>query len=143
MQPSQAQEPKATRSFDFLRSNLAMCSFSSLRMPPLNRVSRIEPSSIASTSLYLASMATGQKTTSKLASTSRIFSWMLSTAISQPPHEAAQYIANFGFLPLGAVMRAPPQGIREQVRRWVALRLLGNLRCSCPSEAGQVHGSLQ
>ena len=59
----------------------------------------IDPSGIASTSLYLASIATGQKTTSKLASTSRIFSWMLSTAISHPPQAAAQYMANFG-LPL-------------------------------------------
>ncbi len=48
--------------------------------------------------LYLASIATGQKTTSKLASTSRIFSWMFRTAISQPPQEAAQYMANLGFV---------------------------------------------
>ena len=57
----------------------------------------IAPSSMASTSLYLASMATGQNTTSKLASTSRIFSWIFKTAISHPPQEAAQYMANFGF----------------------------------------------
>ena len=56
------------------------------------------PSSIASTSLYLASIATGQKTTSKLASTSRIPSWIFSTAISHPPHAAAQYMANLGLL---------------------------------------------
>src|SRR5574341_1948165 len=108
--PSQAHEPNATSIFDFWRISLAMCSFSSLRIPPLKRVSKMEPSSIASTSLYLASIAMGQKTTSKLASTSRIFSWVLSTAISQPPQEAAQYIANLGF-PL-AVMLAPPQAWR-------------------------------
>jgi hypothetical protein len=44
------------------------------------------------TSLYLASMATGQKTTSKLASTSRIFSWIFrdsdlaTTARGSPIH---------------------------------------------------------
>jgi hypothetical protein len=33
--PKQAQEPKDTMSADFLRSSLAMCSFSLLRMAPL------------------------------------------------------------------------------------------------------------
>src|SRR5271157_1981475 len=112
MQPSVAHEPKATRILDFCLSNLAMCSFSSLRMPPLKSVSRIEPSSMASTSLYLASIATGQKTTSKLASRSRIFSLVFNTAISHPPQEAAQYIANFGF----ALMRAPH--LFEGTLRW-------------------------
>ncbi len=41
MQPSLAHEPKATRIFDFCRSRWAICSFSSLRMAPLNRVSKI------------------------------------------------------------------------------------------------------
>src|SRR5512135_729472 len=76
-------------------------------MLPLNRHNVIAPSSNASTSLYLASMATGQKTTSKLASTSRIFSPIFNTAISQPPQAAAQYIANFGFVPF-SVMPPPP-----------------------------------
>src|SRR5664280_2826510 len=104
MQPSQAHDPNETMILDFLRRSLATCSFSSLRMPPLNRHRVISPSSIFSTSEYLASMATGQKTTSNAASTSRIFSWIFRTAISQPPQEAAQYMANFGLL-----MRAPPQ----------------------------------
>jgi hypothetical protein len=38
----------------------------------------------------LKSTATGQNTMSKAASTSRIFSSISSTAISQPPQEAAQ-----------------------------------------------------
>ena len=106
MQPSQAQEPNATRICDFFRNSFAICSFSSLRIPPLKSVSRIEPSCMASTSLYFASIATGQKTTSKLASTSRIFSCVLRTAISQPPQEAAQYMANLGLS--FVVMQAPP-----------------------------------
>src|SRR5512136_544217 len=96
MQPSFAHEPNATSTWLFWRSSLAICSFSSLRIPPLKRHNRMDLSSIASTSLYLASIATGQNTTSKFASTSRIFSAMFRTAISQPPHEAAQYIANLG-----------------------------------------------
>src|SRR5512136_2400538 len=103
-QPSQAHEPNETKILDFLRSKWAMCSFSSLRMPPFQRHKVISPSSIFSTSAYLASMATGQKTTSKAASTSRIFSWMFRTAISQPPQDAAQYMANLGLL-----MLAPPR----------------------------------
>src|SRR5512143_1119724 len=104
MQPSVAHEPNATRILDLRRSRWAISSFSLLRMPPLNRHSKIEPSSIALTSLYLASIATGQKTTSKLASTSRIFSPIFSTAISQPPHDAAQYMANLGL----SLMQSPP-----------------------------------
>ena len=94
-----------------------MSSFSLVRMAPLNRQTSMLPSAIASTSLILASIATGQKTMSKVAATSRIFSWMVRTAISQPPQEAAQYMANFG-LPVSAMRRLHrfervPEGIGQ------------------------------
>jgi len=59
-------------------------------MPPLNRQTSISRSAIFSTSRTLPSVAQGQKTMSKAASTSRIFSLIASRAISHPPHEAAQ-----------------------------------------------------
>ena len=90
MQPSLAQEPKATRTFDFRRSSWAMYSCSLVRMPPLKRQTSMLSSGIFSTSWTLASTATGQKTMSNRAATSRIFSLIASTAISQPPHDAAQ-----------------------------------------------------
>src|SRR3972149_5745256 len=105
MHPSHAHDPNATKIFDLRRISFAISSFSLLRIAPLNSVSKIEPSAMASTSLYFASIATGQNTMSKFASTSRIFSWMFRTAISQPPQEAAQYIANLGLL---VVMPASP-----------------------------------
>ena len=54
----------------------------------------MEPSGMASTSAYLASMTAGQKTTSKCRSTSRRASWTLRMAMSQPPQAPAQYIAS-------------------------------------------------
>src|SRR5512136_13453 len=105
------------------RSRCAISAFSSLRIAPLKRQIVILPSSIASTSLYLASIATGQKTTSKLASTSRIPSWIFSTAISHPPHAAAQYMANLGlglwpllpFLPISCLQYWVDRETRKQV----------------------------
>ena len=67
-----------------------MYSCSLVRMLPLNRQTSMLPSAIRSTSRTLASTATGQSTISNSAATSRIFSLMASTAISQPPHDAAQ-----------------------------------------------------
>ena len=67
-----------------------MYSCSLVRMLPLKRQTSIVPSAMFSTSRTLASMATGQSTMSKAAATSRIFSFRASTAISQPPQEAAQ-----------------------------------------------------
>ena len=93
MQPSVAHEPKATRIADLRRSSRASSAFSVLRMPPVNRVRSIEPSGIASTSAYLASMTAGQNTISKRSAKSRIASCRLSTLMSQPPQAAAQYIA--------------------------------------------------
>ena len=90
MQPSLAQEPKATSTFDFFRSSCAMYSCSLVRMLPLKRQTSMLPSGIFSTSWTLASTATGQRTMSNSAATSRIFSLIASTAISQPPQEAAQ-----------------------------------------------------
>ena len=90
MQPSLAQEPKATRTFDLRRSSWAMYSCSLVRMPPLNRQTSISPSAIFSTSRTLPSVMQGQKTMSKAAATSRIFSSIARIEISQPPQEAAQ-----------------------------------------------------
>ena len=59
MQPSLAQEPKATRTFDFRRISWAMYSCSLVRMPPLNRQTSMLPSGIFSTSRTLPSVAQG------------------------------------------------------------------------------------
>ena len=90
MQPSLAQEPKATRTFDFRRISWAMYSCSLVRMPPLNRQTSIDWSGIFSTSRTLPSAPQGNITMSKAAATSRIFSSMARIEISQPPQEAAQ-----------------------------------------------------
>ena len=71
MQPSQAHEPKATRTFDLRRISWAMYSCSLVRMPPLNRQTSMLPSGIFSTSRTLPSVAQGQKTMSKAAATSQ------------------------------------------------------------------------
>src|SRR4030042_5279932 len=97
MQPSWAQDPKATRTLAFFRSRWAKCSFSLLRMAPLNRQTSMFLSGMASTSLYLASTATGQKRISATSSTPRSFSRSSTMAISQPPQEAAQYRARLRF----------------------------------------------
>jgi hypothetical protein len=110
MQPSLAQDPKATRTLDFFLSTWAMCSCSLVRMLPLNKHTSMAPSSIASTSRTLASTATGQNTMSKAAATSRIFSLRARTAISHPPQEAAQYKASFP-LPLAAGAAAAVPGV--------------------------------
>ncbi len=62
--PSEAQDPKAIRTLDFLRSSWAMYSCSLVRIPPLNRQTSISPSSILSTSRTLPSTMQGQKTRS-------------------------------------------------------------------------------
>ena len=67
-----------------------MCSCSLLRMEPLKNVMSIWPSGMASTSLYLKSMATGQNTISTASTTSNMASFRSSTAISQPPQLAPQ-----------------------------------------------------
>ena len=95
--PSQAHDPKATSTLDFALRSLAKRSFSCVLMAPLKKHASMLLSGSASTSLYLMSIATGQKTMSALATTSRIFSFMSRTAISQPPQLAAQYKAIFTF----------------------------------------------
>src|SRR5512139_591027 len=95
MQPSWAHEPKATSTFDLRRRRWARCSFSLVRIDPLNRQTSMWPSGMASTSLYLKSTATGQKRMSATASMSRIFSRSSTMAISQPPQDAAQYRPSF------------------------------------------------
>jgi hypothetical protein len=90
MQPSWAQEPNPISTLALRRNNRAMCSCSLVRMPPLNRQTSMAPSSNASMSRTLPSITQGQKTMSKASATSRIFSSIPRTAISQPPHEAAQ-----------------------------------------------------
>ena len=90
MQPSLAQEPKATRTFDFRRMSWAMYSCSLVRMPPLKRQRSMLPSGIFSTSRTLPSVAQGHITTSNASATFRIFSSMARIEISQPPQEAAQ-----------------------------------------------------
>ena len=84
-QPSLAHEPNATRKADLRRSSRAISAFSLLRIPPEKRVRSIDPSGIASTSAYLASMTAGQNTMSKASATSRIASLRLRTLMSQPP----------------------------------------------------------
>ena len=64
MPPWQAHAPKATNTFDFSRNILAISSCSVLRMAPLNRHKSMLLSGIFLTSLYLKSMAIGQKTMS-------------------------------------------------------------------------------
>jgi len=85
-----AQAPNATRIFDFARRTFAMCSCSLFRTEPLKKVTSTYPSGNASTSLYLMSMATGQNTMSACSASSRTFSFVSRTAISQPPQLAAQ-----------------------------------------------------
>jgi len=55
--------------------------------------------SIASISLYLPSMMVGHRTISNTAATSRMCSWMLTMAMSQPPQEAAPKMASLGLAP--------------------------------------------
>ena len=90
MPPEMAQAPKATTSPDLSRRSLAMCACSSVRMAPLMKDTAISPSAIASTSEYLKSSATGHRTMSTAATTSRIAGPRSTTASSQPPHEAHQ-----------------------------------------------------
>ena len=86
----EAQEPKATRTLDFPLRSFAIYSCSSVRIAPLKKQTSMCLSGIASTSLYLVSMATGQKSMSAFATTSKIFSFISKTAISQPPQLEAQ-----------------------------------------------------
>ena len=95
--PVAAQEPKATNTWDFRRNSSHISRFSSVLSAPLKRVRKISPSASASMSFFFVSRRQGQNMKSKTASTSRIASWILARAISQPPQEAAQYIASFGF----------------------------------------------
>ena len=97
MPPLIEQAPKEIMNFDFFRNSFAMCSFSAVRMAPLKKHTSIWLSGSASMSLYLVSMATGQKTMSAASTTSRICSLMSRTAISQPPQLAAQYNAICSF----------------------------------------------
>ena len=90
MHPSEAQEPKATSTFDLRRSNFAMYSCSLVRTPPLNRQTSIAPSGIFSMSRTLPSAMQGHITRSKAAATSRIFASIWRIEISHPPQEAAQ-----------------------------------------------------
>ena len=90
MQPSPAQDPNATRNRALRRRSRASAAFSVLRMLPVNRHRSIQPSGIASTSAYLTSMTAGQNTISNAEATSRIRSWRLRMAMSQPPQAAAQ-----------------------------------------------------
>jgi len=92
-----------------------MCSFSAVRMPPLNSVTRMLSSAIASTSLYFTSIAAGQKATVEVAS--RSSTWRrcedgdLAAAAGR-----RQYIANFGFMtPL--LDRCGFRGLRRCDRR--------------------------
>ncbi len=94
MQPSLAQEPKATRTLDLARSRCAISASSSVRMPPSKRQTSISPSSMARTAERLPSMAAGQKTGSQRSVNSMSFMPRLSTATSQPPQAEAQYMAS-------------------------------------------------
>ncbi len=69
MLPSWAHEPNATKVLDFARRSFAMCSCSLLRIEPLKKVMSMCLSGMASTSLYLTSMATGQNTMSAILAT--------------------------------------------------------------------------
>ena len=90
MPPRWAQEPKATSTFALRRSRWAISSCSVVRMAPFTKAARMDPSSMASTSAFLKSRATGQNTMSTAATTSRIFSARSTTASSQPPQEEHQ-----------------------------------------------------
>ena len=68
----------------------------------------ISPSAMASMSLYLPSMIVGHRTMSKAAATSTMCSWMLTMAMSQPPHEAAPKMASLG---LAADLTAAAAGL--------------------------------
>ena len=93
----------------------------------------MEPSAIASTSVYLASMTAGQKTISKRSRRRRgAVSLRLSTAISQPPHDAAQYIAKRG---LPSALMPSPRGVASSPR--AALMFAGTGSSSAtPSHGG-------
>ena len=59
-------------------------------MAPLRNVATMDLSGIASTSFFLKSIATGQKTMSTASTTPRMSSARSTTASSQPPQEAHQ-----------------------------------------------------
>ena len=59
-------------------------------MAPLSSVATMDLSGIASTSLYLKSIATGHSTMSTFSTTPRMSSARSTTVSSQPPHEAHQ-----------------------------------------------------
>ena len=86
-----------------------MCSCSLERMAPFHKVTAMPPSSRASTSLVLPSMMQGQKTMSNASATCSTLSSMARVEMSQPPQEAAQYQASFGF----ALMPVPPAPSRD------------------------------
>src|ERR1035438_5898671 len=84
------------RNWLFRRSRWAISSCSVERMAPLRRVAVIDLSGIALSSMYLKSIATGQRTMSTAATTPRMSSARSTTVSSQPPHEAHQYKATLG-----------------------------------------------
>jgi len=75
-------------------------------MAPLKSVIAMLLSGMASIFFFFVSSRQGQKMKSKLASTSRIFSFMLTSEISHPPHDAAQYMASFGFSDMIFLLKA-------------------------------------
>src|SRR5450759_2676803 len=106
MQPSPAHDPNETMNCDLRRRSLARWIVSSVRMLPDTRVIVISPSAMASMSLYLPSMTVGHRTMSNALATSTMCSWMLTMAMSQPPHEAAPKMASFGLAAVGLVAGA-------------------------------------
>ena len=90
MQPSPAQEPKATSTFALAAEELGHVF---LLAGADAAVEQADVDLAVGHFLDVVDLAVdgqGQKTMSKAAATSRIFSLMASTAISQPPQEAAQ-----------------------------------------------------
>ena len=90
MPPRWAHAPYAIKTWLLRRSSRAISSCSEVRMAPLSNVATIDPSGMASTSFFLKSSATGQKTMSTASTTIRISSARSTTDSSQPPHEAHQ-----------------------------------------------------
>src|SRR5512136_1155990 len=100
--PRWEQLPKETTRPDFLRRSLAISSCSDIRTAPLMKLTAMDLSGRASTSLTLKSRATGQNTRS-------------TTASSQPPQLAHQYKATLGFSAMSnplPVQRTQPLQVR-------------------------------
>src|SRR5271169_6509502 len=116
-----AQDPKATTSVLFLLSSFAISSCSDVRTAPLIIETSIPPSLIASTSCFLKSIATGQKTMSTALTTPRMSSARSTTDSSHPPHEAHQYNATFGLSGMDGLL-LPGDRVSEPVHLFVPLR---------------------